>query len=341
MIYIPILYDDSKTLASVNCQSGIKNMIQYALMTVGNCDICVKSVDKNGISSMRSHGLEILHVVIPKTKQVEGRLVEKANFLDYWSFFMAKNLSSFPHYLIFLVLPNWNLREFQSHCLKQTIFSILSFCNSHDMLSIAFPILCYKSKNVPLTVFARLLLQAIGDFSLCFQTPNLRDIRIISNDSCIDTFLVHFLSPISQHLTKFSIAEQSVRKEEEEEICGICLDTLYSGDTLVRRLSQCKHVFHEECVSRAIKTRPVCPLCTVPLGLQRGNQPYIGVVPHYVLSHSLPGYQDCNTIQIQYDTPAGIQTQFHPNPGVRYYSATRIAYLPNNSKGQWSSTYYS
>ena len=97
------------------------------------------------------------------------------------------------------------------------------------MLSIAFPIIGYKSKNVPLTVFARLLLQAIGDFSLCFQTPNLRDIRILSIDSCIVTFLVHFLSPIRLQLTKSSVAEQSVRKEEEEETCAICLDTLYSG----------------------------------------------------------------------------------------------------------------
>ena len=105
----------------------------------------------------------------------------------------------------------------------------------------------------------------IGDFWLCFQTPNLRDIRILSIDSCIDTFLVHFLSPIRLQLTKSSVAEQSVRKEEEEEICAICFNTLYSGDILVRRLSQCKHVFHEECVSRAMKTRPVCPLCIVPL----------------------------------------------------------------------------
>ena len=56
---------------------------------------------------------------------------------------------------------------------------------------------------------------------------------------------------------------------------------------------------------------------------------------HYVLSHSLPGYHDCNTIQIQYEIPAGTQTQFHPNPGVPYSSSTtRIAYSPNNSKGQ-------
>ena len=55
---------------------------------------------------------------------------------------------------------------------------------------------------------------------------------------------------------------------------------------------------------------------------------------HYVLPHLLPGYPDCNTIQTQYDKPAGIQTQFHPNPRVPYSSLTRIAYLPNNSKGQ-------
>ena len=115
---------------------------------------------------------------------------------------MAKNSAGFSNYIIYRVLPGWNLREFQSYRLKQTMFTILSFCNSHNMLSIAFPIVGYKTKNVPLIVSSRLLLQAIGDFSLFFPAPNLQDIRILSNDSCIYTFLSLFLSPIRQYLTR-------------------------------------------------------------------------------------------------------------------------------------------
>ena len=115
---------------------------------------------------------------------------------------MAENSACFSNYIIYLVLSDWNLREFQSYRLKHTMFSILSFSNSHNMLSIAFPIVGYKTKNVPLKVSSRLLLQAIGDFSLFFPAHNLQDIRILSNDSFIYTFLSLFLNPISQYITK-------------------------------------------------------------------------------------------------------------------------------------------
>ena len=252
-------------------------------MSDGNWDVLVRTVDKNTISSLRIQGLEILDVMTANTKQGEDRkLAERANSHDYWCFFIAKNSADFSKYIIYLVLPDWSLGEFQSYRLKQTMFSILSYCNSHDMMSIAFPIVVYKTKNIPLTVSSRLLLQAIGDFSLCFPAPNLQDIRILPNDSCIYTYLSLFLNPIRKHLTESSVAKQSVREEKEQEICAICLDTLYSHNKFVRRLSPCKHVFHEECISKAVQVRTVCPLCTVSLGLQRCKDLHGGVRTHCV-----------------------------------------------------------
>lgn len=42
---------------------------------------------------------------------------------------------------------------------------------------------------------------------------------------------------------------------------------------------------------------------------------------------------DCGTIIINYYFPPGIQGKEHPNPGRRYDSTERTAYLPDNQEG--------
>jgi len=42
----------------------------------------------------------------------------------------------------------------------------------------------------------------------------------------------------------------------------------------------------------------------------------------------------CKTIEICYHIPAGIQLEYHPNPGVPYPETTRVAYLPDNVEGR-------
>ena len=47
-----------------------------------------------------------------------------------------------------------------------------------------------------------------------------------------------------------------------------------------------------------------------------------------------PGFVPPPTlIRIEYDIPAGTQKSYHPNPGVRYPSTVRYAYLPNDDSG--------
>ncbi|KAK7116273.1 hypothetical protein V1264_001985 [Littorina saxatilis] len=48
---------------------------------------------------------------------------------------------------------------------------------------------------------------------------------------------------------------------------------------------------------------------------------------------SLPGYEGCGTIVIQYYIPSGFQEPCHPCPGRMYGSSQRTAYLPNNKEG--------
>ncbi|KAJ6829845.1 putative RING-H2 zinc finger protein RHA1a [Iris pallida] len=52
---------------------------------------------------------------------------------------------------------------------------------------------------------------------------------------------------------------------EEEENCAVCLYELEAADE-VRRLSNCRHVFHKGCLDRWMDhDQRTCPLCRTPL----------------------------------------------------------------------------
>ena len=46
------------------------------------------------------------------------------------------------------------------------------------------------------------------------------------------------------------------------------------------------------------------------------------------------GFEDCGTLMIVFEFPAGIQGPDHPNPGAPYYPDTRQAFLPDNQHGR-------
>ncbi|XP_053173875.1 probable E3 ubiquitin-protein ligase DTX3 [Scomber japonicus] len=48
----------------------------------------------------------------------------------------------------------------------------------------------------------------------------------------------------------------------------------------------------------------------------------------------LPGFEQSGSITILYSFPAGVQGPEHPNPGVRYSSTSRTAYLPDCEEGK-------
>ncbi|KAG8521994.1 E3 ubiquitin-protein ligase DTX3L [Galemys pyrenaicus] len=115
---------------------------------------------------------------------------------------------------------------------------------------------------------------------------------------------------------------------KEKDHCAICLETISNKYVLPK----CKHEFCTPCIRKAMEFKPVCPLCQMCYGLQKGNQPE-GTMDFTVLQSSLPGYKSCNTIKIVYNMRGGIQTKEHPNPGRPYSGVQRSAYLPNNDEG--------
>ncbi|XP_038231237.1 probable E3 ubiquitin-protein ligase DTX2 isoform X10 [Dermochelys coriacea] len=154
--------------------------------------------------------------------------------------------------------------------------------------------------------------------------------------------------------------ERVVRKYLEElrgapadEDCMICMEKLalpsgYSdaceGKTIkpeaVGQLTKCQHTFHLLCVLAMYANGNQdgslqCPSCKTIYGEKTGTQPK-GKMEISTFTQSLPGHQDCGTIQIVYSIIRGIQGPEHPNPGMPYTARgfPRYCYLPDNEKGR-------
>uniref|UniRef100_A0A671YA38 E3 ubiquitin-protein ligase n=1 Tax=Sparus aurata TaxID=8175 RepID=A0A671YA38_SPAAU len=129
--------------------------------------------------------------------------------------------------------------------------------------------------------------------------------------------------------TEDSIGEGATAGDNEDEECPICKDTFKN-----RKQLKCKHEFCEECLEQSKKHMgPVCPVCKDVFGVIEGIQPD-GTMSSYKSDLSLPGFEDCGTIVIDYYLPSGEQTERHPNPGQRYDGTSRTAYLPDNKEGK-------
>lgn len=129
--------------------------------------------------------------------------------------------------------------------------------------------------------------------------------------------------------------------------CSICTfelgeDGMYDNDDGSQRkwtrLKDCSHTFHEKCFDQmnAGKSFFQCPQCKRVYGVKMGIQPVTGSMTSRISGQSLAGYPNCNTIEIVYEFRRGIQGPEHPNPGQPYHPAgfPRVAYLPDNDKGQ-------
>lgn len=116
--------------------------------------------------------------------------------------------------------------------------------------------------------------------------------------------------------------------KKEEDVCSICLDKFTNPRSL-----KCKHRFCSECLQQALNASNKCPVCQEPQGVLKGNQPH-GEMTTQPGFYSLPGFEGCGTIIINYYFPPGIQGPEHPNPGQRYGGTSRTAYLPDSRKGR-------
>ena len=120
-------------------------------------------------------------------------------------------------------------------------------------------------------------------------------------------------------------------KKPPEDDCAICLMPLnefssvvvnenFSGNVQVEsqiyQLKECMHTFHRSCIEELYKNGNrdgslQCPTCKHVYGVLCGTQPP-GSMHFYVIPFSLPGYPECETIQIIYNISAGIQGQYTP-----------------------------
>jgi deltex-like protein len=126
--------------------------------------------------------------------------------------------------------------------------------------------------------------------------------------------------------------------DDEQLACSICLGDMNSDDgdasPSVVRLVDCLHMFHEDCIELAFKTKAQCPLCMRWYSAAVGNQPLGSTMTVRVVPGMVPGHPDANSYhEITYHVPSGKQTEQHPRPGRHYTGTTRVAYLPNNREG--------
>uniref|UniRef100_A0A7N6BKG2 E3 ubiquitin-protein ligase n=1 Tax=Anabas testudineus TaxID=64144 RepID=A0A7N6BKG2_ANATE len=108
-----------------------------------------------------------------------------------------------------------------------------------------------------------------------------------------------------------------VRKSTED--CVICMDSIQQKKTL-----RCLHSFCSGCIDSFFKLKPACPICNTYHGVYTGTQPAGTMTVTRTRQHLPVGYK----------FPPGIQGPEHPNPGMRYSSTCRTAYLPACEEGE-------
>ena len=100
--------------------------------------------------------------------------------------------------------------------------------------------------------------------------------------------------------------EDDKKKEEEEEDdrCPICLDEIDNP----KKLDKCGHTFCTDCIESSFRNhKPACPTCNTMYGMITGNQPRGTMEVHQSSSPSVPGYNNCGIIVIDYSFPSGTQ----------------------------------
>jgi deltex-like protein len=115
-----------------------------------------------------------------------------------------------------------------------------------------------------------------------------------------------------------------------EQECSICFDRFKHRSCVA--LSTCHHVFHTDCIQRAFKFKPQCPICRHPVGAMQGKSPP-GTMAVSIIPSRCAGFQ-CDSFCITYKIPPGYQRGYHDNPGRKHGGKFATAYLPHNEEGK-------
>ena len=136
-----------------------------------------------------------------------------------------------------------------------------------------------------------------------------------------------------QDQDNFNGVEVSLNDENENDDCPICLGP-FKESGFIKGTGVCDHVFHAKCLEDSLKKDSKCPVCRAVIKKKFGPCPdgYMYITARKDMHCT--GYEDCGTIVIDYRLLGGVQGPQHPNPGVRYFSEMRQAYLPDNEAGK-------
>lgn len=121
--------------------------------------------------------------------------------------------------------------------------------------------------------------------------------------------------------------------------CVLCFESFTSTDNILIPVNCTGHFFHKKCpgmdmgIEDYMKKTKQCPACKKRYGIVTGNMPRGKMLVNRLDMH-LPGFEKNKTLEITFDFPSGRQGDDHPNPGARYSSDHRVAYLPDSEEGK-------
>ncbi|GFN74447.1 E3 ubiquitin-protein ligase dtx3l [Plakobranchus ocellatus] len=116
----------------------------------------------------------------------------------------------------------------------------------------------------------------------------------------------------------------SRNSENSKRECGVC----FQDNAFPNSLACCNGDLCRSCKKKC----QVCPFCRTPFKLVTGDQPK-GTMNISLSKIPLKGYERHGSYEITYLFPSGTQQSNHPDPGKRYDSVRRTAYVPASSEG--------
>ena len=166
------------------------------------------------------------------------------------------------------------------------------------------------------------------------KISNITQYSLISSIELIYKFNYEKINKTSNELDKCSICQYNFYEDDEDikdKKNGIDkssdFDKLYDKEINVILLKNCHdHFFHIECLDLLIGNKESfkCPNCSKIYGILIGDQPNGTMSAHISSNIHCSGYENYDTIVIDYDFPSG-----------KGYSGTfRTAFLPNNKEGK-------
>ena len=166
------------------------------------------------------------------------------------------------------------------------------------------------------------------------KIKNITKYNIISPVELLYKFNYEKINKTSNEQDKCSICqfnfyenEENDKKEQEGKESLPEFEDLYKKEINVILLNNCHdHFFHIECLDLLIgdKNSFKCPNCSKIYGILIGDQPNGSMSAHISYGMHCSGYEDVDTIVIDYSFPSG-----------NGYSGTyRTAFLPNNKEGK-------